>query len=134
MNKLMSHFNIVPEEGGDAEKAKMEQALREFGKKKMAELFKSHKKRLRRLIKLKKTPDSEKVKNHWDEFVKYSTESEEFKRRSEINKANAALKLYHQILGPGGPARPAGVSAPPGPHDHRPVHAGGAADHHGGPE
>lgn len=102
MNKLMSHFNIVPEEGGDAEKAKMEQALREFGKKKMAELFKSHKKRLRRLIKLKKTPDSEKVKNHWDEFVKYSTESEEFKRRSEINKANAALKLYHQILGPGG--------------------------------
>ena len=102
MNKLMSHFNIVPEEGGDAEKAKMEQALREFGKKKMAELFKSHKKRLRRLIKLKKTPDSEKVKSHWDEFVKYSTESEEFLRRSEINKANAALKLYHQILGPGG--------------------------------
>ncbi|KAK1660581.1 hypothetical protein QYE76_048740 [Lolium multiflorum] len=102
MDKLMSHFNIVPEEGGDAEKAKMEQALREFGKKKMAELFKSHKKRLRRLIKIKKTPDNEKVKTHWEEFVKYSTESEEFKRRSEINKANAALKLYHQILGPGG--------------------------------
>ena len=31
MNKLMSHFNIVPEEGGDAEKAKMEQALRDAG-------------------------------------------------------------------------------------------------------
>ncbi|KAK1602397.1 hypothetical protein QYE76_018960 [Lolium multiflorum] len=102
MDKLMSHFNIVPEEGGDAEKAKMEQALREFGKKKMAELFKSHKKRLRRLIKIEKTPDNEKVKTHWEEFVKYTTESEEFKRRSEINKANAALKLYHQILGPGG--------------------------------
>ena len=102
LTKLMSHFNIVPEEGGDAEKAKMEQALREFGKKKMAELFKHHKKRLRRLIKVKKTPDSEKVKNHWDEFVKYSTESEEFKKRSATNKANAALKKYHQVTGPGG--------------------------------
>ena len=102
LTKLMSHFNIVPEEGGAAEKAKMEHALTEFAKKKMAELFKNHKKRLRGLIKKKKTPDSEKVKNHWDEFVKYSTESEEFKKRSETNKANAALKLYHQILGPGG--------------------------------
>lgn len=34
--------------------------------------------------------------------MKYSTESEEFKKRSKTNKANAALKLYHQILGPGG--------------------------------
>ncbi|KAK1670452.1 hypothetical protein QYE76_058611 [Lolium multiflorum] len=102
LTKLMSHFNIVPEEGGAAEKAKMEHALTEFAKKKMAELFKNHKKRLRGLIKKKKTPDSEKVKNHWDEFVKYNTESEEFKKRSETNKANAALKKYHQILGPGG--------------------------------
>ncbi|KAK1646774.1 hypothetical protein QYE76_064579 [Lolium multiflorum] len=102
LTKLMSHFNIVPEEGGAAEKAKMEHAVTEFAKKKMAELFKNHKKRLRGLIKKKKTPDSEKVKNHWDEFVKYSTESEEFKKRSETNKANAALKKYHQILGPGG--------------------------------
>ena len=47
-----------------AEKAKMEQALRDFAKKKMAELFKNHKKRLRVLIKKDKTLDSEKVKNH----------------------------------------------------------------------
>jgi hypothetical protein len=30
LTKLMSHFNIVPEEGDAAEKAKMEQALRDF--------------------------------------------------------------------------------------------------------
>ena len=63
LTKLMSHFNIVPE-GDAAEKAKMEQALRDFAKKKMAELFKNHKKRLRGFIKKDKTPDSEKVKNH----------------------------------------------------------------------
>ena len=68
----------------------------------MAELFKNHKKRLRVLIKKDKTPDSEKVKNHWNEFVKYNTESEEFKKRSATNKANAALKKYHQVMGPGG--------------------------------
>ena len=102
LNKLMSYFNIVPPEEDANEKAKMEKAVRDFALKKMAELFKNHKKRLRGFIKIKKTPDSEKVKDHWGEFVKYSTESEEFKKRSATNKANAALKKYHQILGPGG--------------------------------
>jgi hypothetical protein len=36
----------------------------------------------------------EKIKNHWDAFVEYKT-LEEAKKRSEINKKNAAKKKYH---------------------------------------
>jgi hypothetical protein len=53
----------------------MEEAVKNFALKKMAELFKNHKKRLHSLVKKKKTPDfnagHEKVKDHWAKFVKY---------------------------------------------------------------
>jgi hypothetical protein len=102
--RLMAHFNLPPEENVDRAR-QMEEAIKEFALKKMAELFKHHKKRLHDLVKKKKTPDFtggyEKIKDHWAEFVKY-TESEEFKKRSATNKANAALKKYHQITGPCG--------------------------------
>jgi hypothetical protein len=95
----MAHFNLVPPEEDADKKAEMEEAVHDFALKKMDELFKHHKKRLRGLIKKKKTPVSEKVKDHWGEFVKYNTESEEFKKRSSTNKANDALKKYHHVLG-----------------------------------
>jgi hypothetical protein len=72
----------------------------------MTELFKHHKKRLHDLVKKKKTPDFiagyEKIKDNWAEFLKYFTELEQFKKRSETNKENAALKKYHQVMSPGG--------------------------------
>jgi hypothetical protein len=43
----------------------------------------------------------EKIKNHWDAFVEYTT-SEEAKKRSEINKKNDAKKKYHHTMGQGG--------------------------------
>ena len=52
-----------------------------------------------------KTPEFtaayEKLKDHWDEFVEYKT-SEEAKKRSAINKKNAAKKEYHHSMGSGG--------------------------------
>ena len=65
--RLMEHFNLPPEEDAD-KKANMEEAVNDFALKKMAELFKHHKKKLRSLIKKKKTPDFnagyDKVKDH----------------------------------------------------------------------
>ncbi|KAM0900935.1 hypothetical protein ACQ4PT_020321 [Festuca glaucescens] len=103
--RLMAYFNLPLEENVDRAR-QMEETVKEFALKKMAELFKNHKKRLHHdFVKQKKTPDFtggyEKIKDQWPEFVKY-TESEEFKKRSATNKANAALKKYHQITGPGG--------------------------------
>ncbi|KAK1613261.1 hypothetical protein QYE76_036934 [Lolium multiflorum] len=103
--RLMAHFNLPPEENADKAR-QMEEKVKEFALKKMAELFKNHKKRLYHdFVKQKKTPDFtgayEKIKDHWPEFVKY-TLSEEFKKRSETNKKNASLKKYHQVTGPGG--------------------------------
>jgi hypothetical protein len=43
----------------------------------------------------------EKIKDHWDTFVEYKT-SEAAKKRSEINKKNAAKKKYHHTMGQGG--------------------------------
>ena len=78
LTKLMAHFNLVPAEEDADKKTEMEEAVKKFALKKMAELFKNHKKRLCSLIKKKKTPDFnagyEKVKDHWGEFVNYSTE------------------------------------------------------------
>ena len=42
-----------------------------------------------------------KVKDHWDLFVQHK-ESDEAKRRSAINKANAAQKKVYHTMGPGG--------------------------------
>ena len=51
-----------------------------------------------------KTPEFtgayEKLKDHWDEFVEYR-KSEEAKKRSAINKKNAAKKEYHHSIGSG---------------------------------
>ena len=43
----------------------------------------------------------EKIKDHWDVFVEYKT-SDEAKKRSKINKQNAAKKEYHHVMGSGG--------------------------------
>jgi hypothetical protein len=40
----------------------------------------------------------DKIKDHWDAFVEYKT-SEAAKKRSEINKKNAAKKKYHHTMG-----------------------------------
>jgi hypothetical protein len=54
---LMAHFTLPPEENLD-EARKMEEKVKEFALKKMAELFKNHKKRLYQdFVKQKKTPD-----------------------------------------------------------------------------
>jgi hypothetical protein len=43
----------------------------------------------------------EKIKDHWPKFVKFKL-SDEAKKRSKTNTANASLKTYHHITGPGG--------------------------------
>jgi hypothetical protein len=43
----------------------------------------------------------EKIKDHWDAFMEYKT-SEEAKKRSDMNKKNAAKKKYHHTMGQGG--------------------------------
>jgi hypothetical protein len=72
----------------------------------MAEQFKNHKKRLfHDYVQKNNTPDftgaHEKIKDHCPEFVKFKL-SDEARKRSETNKANASLKTYHHITGPGG--------------------------------
>ena len=84
----------------------MEQKVKDWALKKMAELFKNWKKRLNKLfVKKNKTPDFdkgyEKIKDYWEEFVAYK-KSEEALEKSAKNAANAALKMYHHTMGPGG--------------------------------
>jgi hypothetical protein len=43
----------------------------------------------------------EKIEDHWDAFVECKT-SKEAKKRSVINKKNAAKKKYHHTMGQGG--------------------------------
>ena len=99
---LMSHFNL-PEGLTDGQRLKVKQ----FALKKMATQFQTWKKRLYSdyLKAEKKTPEFtgalEKIKDHWDVFVKYK-ESDEAKERSRKNKINAAKKEYHHVLGTGG--------------------------------
>jgi hypothetical protein len=66
--QLMAHFNLPPEQNPDIAR-KMEEKVKEFALKKMAEQFMNHKKRLYRLfVKQNKTPDFtgayEKLKDH----------------------------------------------------------------------
>ena len=67
LTKLMAHFNLPPEENVDRGR-QMEEAVKDFALKKMAELFKHHRKRLHHLVKKNKTPDFtagyEKIKDH----------------------------------------------------------------------
>ena len=87
------------------EKAVLE-LLKEFTLKKMAEQFKSWKKRLNLdFIQKGKTPDFtgtyEKIKPFWEEFVEYK-KSEHAVERSAKNKKNAAKKVYHHTMGQAG--------------------------------
>jgi hypothetical protein len=73
---------------------------------KMALLFNNWKKRLdNEFVQKEKTPvftrAYEKIKDHWDAFVEYKT-SEGAKKRSAINKKNAAKNKYHHTMGQGG--------------------------------
>ncbi|KAK1686497.1 hypothetical protein QYE76_047345 [Lolium multiflorum] len=68
--------------------------------------FNDYKKKLDNFfVKKKKTPDFngpyEKIKDHWEAFVKYKT-SERAKTRSDTNKKNAANKMYFHTMGRGG--------------------------------
>jgi len=103
--KLMVNFTLpAPEVDSDEEdpdeaekiaRKIMEQKVKDWALKKMAELFKNWKKRLNKLfVKKNKTPDFdkgyEKIKDYWEEFVAYK-KSEEALEKSAKNAANAAL-------------------------------------------
>ena len=94
------------EEVTERKKAALEEKVKEWALKKMAEQFKNWKKRLHTEFILKdKTPDFdhgyEKIRDEWDEFVAYK-KSEKAQIKSKTNKANAAKKKYHHTMGPGG--------------------------------
>ena len=103
----MAHFKLPPECDIDVEGG-LERKLRvkEWALRKMAEQFRSFKKRLHLdFIKKNKTPEFtgplEKIEDQWDEFVEYKASSVAVER-SEKNKANAAKKKYHHVMGTGG--------------------------------
>ena len=80
--------------------------VKQWTLKKMAELFRSWKKKLwKNYLKTKKVPVFEgylaKQANHWKAFQEYK-ESEDAQALSEKNKINADKKKYHHKLGPGG--------------------------------
>ncbi|KAK1660555.1 hypothetical protein QYE76_048714 [Lolium multiflorum] len=80
--------------------------VKKWALKKMVVQFNGYKKKLDTLfVKEKKTPDFngpyEKIKDHWEEFVKYKT-SERAKKRSVTNKKNAANKMHFHTMGQGG--------------------------------
>ena len=114
-NKLMVNFTLAEvdpdeeepnEEDTERKKAALEEKVKQWALKKMAEQFKNWKKRLHTDFILKdKTPDFdhgyEKIRDYWEEFVTYK-KSEEALQKSETNKANAAKKKYHHTMGPAG--------------------------------
>lgn len=102
--KLMVNFTLPPEV--DPEDNAIERKVKAWALKKMAVQFKDFKKRLNLdYVEKGLTPDfkgaTEKIKNHWDEFVRYKT-SEAAKKRSKINKINAGMKKYHHRMGSSG--------------------------------
>ena len=104
-NDLMSHFNLPECENEDAAD-KLRAKVKQWTLKKMAELFRSWKKKLwKNYLKTKKVPVFEgylaKQANHWKAFQEYK-ESEDAQALSEKNKINADKKKYHHKLGPGG--------------------------------
>ena len=103
-NTLMTNFTL-PEEV-DPDNRVIEQKVKAWALKKMADQFKNHKKRLHRdYVLKKKTPEFtgayEKLKDHWAEFMAYKKSAEAVKR-STTNKINAAKKKYHHVTGTGG--------------------------------
>ena len=84
----------------------IEEKVKQFALKKMAQQFCNWKKRLNiRYVSLNKTPDFDKkmyakIRDYWEEFKEYKL-SEAAKQRSEKNKENAKKKKYHHTMGPG---------------------------------
>ena len=79
-----------PDEAEKIARKIMEQKVKDWALKKMAELFKNWKKRLNKLfVKKNKTPDFdkgyEKIKDYWEEFVAYK-KSEEALEKSAKNR------------------------------------------------
>jgi len=85
----------------------IEEKVKQFALRKMAQQFCNWKKRLNiRYVILNKTPDFNKkmyakIRDYWEEFKEYKL-SEAAKQRSEKNKENAKKKKYHHTMGPGG--------------------------------
>ena len=104
MDLLKANFTLPPEE--DLDKQVIETKVKSYALKKMADLFRRWKKELNTNFDDKgKTPEFtgrfEKIRDHWPAFVAYK-KSDKSKKISEINKINAAKKLYHHRTGPGG--------------------------------
>ncbi|KAK1626000.1 hypothetical protein QYE76_000315 [Lolium multiflorum] len=90
----------------DPELNSVQRRVKKWALKKMAVQFNDYKKKLDNFfVKKNKTPDFngpyEKIKDHWEAFVKYKT-SERAKKRSATNTQNAANKMYFHTMGRGG--------------------------------
>ena len=101
----MSHFSL-PDLENEEQKKEMLKMVKHWTLKKMAELFRGYKKRLWATYKRdKKAPKFEgplELQGRaWPAFVVYK-ESEDAKKKSAKNKANAQKKLYHHKMGTGG--------------------------------
>jgi hypothetical protein len=99
---LLSHFNLLP----DCKEPIVMSKVKEWDLKKMAEMFRNHKKRLHLdYVAKNKTPEFkgplEKIKDQWPEFVAYK-KSQKAVARSVKNKANAKKKQFHHVTGTGG--------------------------------
>jgi hypothetical protein len=103
INFLLPRLDVNPDEEQRA-KEELLQRVKKFALIKMAEAFKTWKKKLYlNFVKLDKTPDFNqggyaKLRHQWADFVKYKT-SEKALERSRINKENAAKKVYHHNMG-----------------------------------
>jgi len=108
--KVMHNFTLpMPEVNPDEEERAKEELgniVKKWALSKMAELFRNFKKKLDdNYVKKDKTPDFDrcypKLRHQWAEFVAYK-KSEVAVERSEINKQNAAKKVYHHHMGSAG--------------------------------
>ena len=81
----MTNFILPPQE--DSNNPVIQQKVKAWALKKMAEQFKNSKKILN--------------EDHWPPFVAYK-KSEKSEKRSRINKKNATKKKYHHGMGSGG--------------------------------
>ena len=104
-NRLIAHFTL-PVLDTRENTEKLAKKVKQFTLKKMAEQFNKYKNQLyRQYEKDNKAPNFtgtlQGQKAHWPAFVDYK-KSEAAKERSAKNKENAAKKIYHHNMGPGG--------------------------------